>query len=135
MIELIYEGDLRTLAIHSQNGSKLSTDAPKDNQGKGELFSPTDLVTVAAASCALTLMGIEARRLGVELQGLSAQADKTMVTKPLRKIGRISIRIVCKSRFDDAVRQKLEKAAKTCPVHESLHPDLELDMTFEWGGV
>ncbi|MDE3045684.1 MAG: OsmC family protein [Verrucomicrobiota bacterium] len=127
-----YQGELRTVCRH-ESGVELVTDAPKDNQGKGESFSPTDLVAVALASCMLTLMGIAARKLGIDLKGMTAEAEKEMAAHPSRRIGKLVVRIRCPLALSPEQRAKLEQAALTCPVHASLHPDIKQEIDFVWG--
>jgi putative redox protein len=131
LMKAIYLGDLHTECTHP-SGAKIATDAPKDNQGKGEAFSPTDLFAASLATCMLTLMGIAARRLGVDLKGMSADFEKEMNLSP-RRIGKLVVRIRCPITPDAEVRAKLEKAAIDCPVKQSLHPDIKLETDFVWG--
>ena len=130
---ITYLGDLHCSAVHGPSGTSLDTDAPKDNQGRGESFSPTDLVSAALGTCILTVMGITARRLGVDMSGASASVDKTMVADPARRIGELSVRIAVPTAVSTEDQAKLERAALTCPVHKSLHPDVQMPITFEWG--
>lgn len=132
MLEVTYKGELRTSCLDLKSGALIDTAAPIDNKGTGDAFSPTDLLLASAASCALTLMGIRADMLKVSLQGLKAKASKEMQLSP-RRVGSMKIEISCESDFDAAIKEKLEDAAKTCPVHRSLHPDISLEMTFFWG--
>lgn len=132
-IDIQYLGHLRTRCVHKESGAALETDAPKENQGKGELFSPTDLVAAALGSCVLTLMGIAARRLSVDLTGLRLTVVKEMASAPSRKVGRLKVDVYCPQEFDTGVKKKLEEAAMTCPVHHSLHPDVVKEYTFHWG--
>jgi uncharacterized OsmC-like protein len=118
-----YKGDLRTEAVHLSSGNAIVTDAPVDNQGKGEAFSPTDLVATALASCMLTIMGIVAKRDGIEIEGATAEVEKIMSQSP-RRIGEIRIRLIFKDSLDDMDREKLERAARTCPVSGSLHDEV-----------
>ena len=131
--QIIYNGDLRTTATHLQSGTAIETDAPTDNQGKGERFSPTDLVATALASCMLTTMAIKARTMQIELDGTKAAATKIMVSDP-RRIGKIIIVIDFPPTLQlDAKQQEvLERTARTCPVERTLHPEVELDFTFNW---
>ncbi len=126
-----YLNDLQTKCTHTDNLSTLITDAPKDNMGKGEEFSPTDLVAVALGSCLLTIMGIAAKKLKVALVDLSATVQKEMATAPSRRIGKLTVEIRCK-KIDPKSQKMIEAFALTCPVHESLHPDVKQDITFEW---
>ncbi len=131
--QVIYEGNLRTVATHLQSGTVIETDAPTDNQGKGERFSPSDLVATALGNCMLTIMGIKARDLGVNLEGTTVDITKIMVANP-RRIGEIKvvINIPENVQADEKQRTILERAAMTCPVFESLHPDLKKDVQFNW---
>lgn len=127
--KVIYEGELRTKATHLQSGKTIYTDAPVDNQGKGDAFSPTDLVATSLASCMLTIMGIVARRDGILLEGTVAEVEKIMVKDP-RRIGEIKIKFIFKHTIEDKDRVKLERAARTCPVSGSLHQDLKENIDF-----
>ncbi len=130
--KISYLGDLRTECTHS-SGSVIQTDAPKDNQGKGECFSPTDLLAVSLGSCMLTLMGIAARRLKVDLSGTTVEVQKEMSATLPRRIARIIVRFRCPARVSSEVQKKLEDAAINCPVHASLHPDIRQEIDFIWG--
>lgn len=130
-IDLQYQGDLRCEAVHP-SGTRLNTDAPKDNFGKGESFSPTDLVATALGACMLTLMGIAARSLNVDLKGTRMTVQKEMVAVPFRRIGKLAVKIVVPAKLTDEQKQKLEQAALTCPVHKSLHPDVQKPVEFLW---
>ena len=135
-IETRYEGDLRCRSRHQPSKVELHTDAPVDNQGKGESFSPTDLVATALGSCMLTIMGIVARRHEWDIEGSEAIVEKRMVTEPVRRIGELEVVLRVKGGpFDDRAKQTLERAAFTCPVHQSLHPDIKIPVSFEWLGV
>jgi len=129
--KVTYLGDLRTSSIHIQSGSEIISDAPVDNNGKGEAFSPTDTVANALASCMLTIMGIKARDMGVALEGTTADVTKLMQAEP-RRISGITIVFNLKSDADEKSRTILERAAVTCPVYLSLHPDIKKDITFNW---
>lgn len=128
-----YEGDLSTRVVHQENGAEILTDAPKDNQGLGRVFSPTDLIGVALGSCVLTLMGIAARGLKIEIKGTRAHVTKEMASLPLRRIGKLKIEVFCPYIFPDDVVERLKKVAMTCPVHASLHPDVIQEFIFHWG--
>jgi putative redox protein len=132
-IQLEYEGDLHCKAIHGPSGTELNTDAPKDNQGRGESFSPTDLVATALGSCMLTVMGIMARTLEIDIAGSTATVEKEMTTVAPRRIARLAVKIHVPQELSMETRQKLERAAHTCPVHKSLHPDVESPIEFVWG--
>ena len=127
--KVTYEGGLRTKARHIQSGNSIVTDAPVDNQGKGEAFSPTDLVATALASCMLTIMGIVAERNNIELKGTTAEVEKIMGTMP-RKISEIKIKILFNKNFDKRAKRKLESAALACPVSNSLNKNLEESIKF-----
>ena len=127
--KVTYEGGLRTKALHIQSGNSIVTDAPIDNQGKGEAFSPTDLVATALASCMLTIMGIVAERSNIKLKGTTAEVEKIMGTMP-RKISEIKIKILFNKSFDKKTKRKLESAALACPVSNSLNKNLEESIKF-----
>lgn len=129
--KITYLGHLRTSSVHVQSGTEILSDAPVDNHGKGEAFSPTDLVANALGSCILTIMGIKAQDLNIDISGTTAQVTKTMQTEP-RRIAKIEIIITFIKKQDEKTRKILEKAAMTCPVINSLHPDLEKVITFYW---
>ncbi len=131
-MKALYLGDLHTECTHD-SGAKIETDAPKDNMGKGEAFSPTDLFAVSLGSCMLTMMGIMAKKLGVDLKGTKAEVDKEMVSAPYRKIGKIVVRIQSPVLPNPSAREKLEREAIECPVHQSLHPDVKVEVDFVWG--
>ena len=126
-----YLGDLRTSSMHLQSGSEIISDAPLDNNGKGEAFSPTDTVANALASCMLTVMGIKARDMGVSLTGSVAEVTKSMQAEP-RRISGIKVVFTMNSDADEKAKTILERIALTCPVHQSLHPDIVKDVTFNW---
>ena len=132
-IEMEYEGDLHCRAVHGPSGTELSTDAPKDNQGRGESFSPTDLVATALGTCILTTMAIQARTLGLNVEGATASVEKEMTTEGPRRIGRLVVQIRVPQALSETDRLKLERAAHTCPVHRSLHPDVQAPIEFTWG--
>jgi len=132
-IQVEYEGDLHCRAVHGPSGTSLATDAPKDNQGRGESFSPTDLVATALGSCILTVMGILARTLSIDIAGATATVEKEMANAPVRMIQRLSVKIHVPHPVSPENQQKLERAAHTCPVHRSLHPEIEKPIEFTWG--
>jgi putative redox protein len=134
-IDLSYDSDLRCTARHGPSGSQILTDAPTDNLGKGEAFSPTDLLVTALGTCILTTMAIVANRIGVELKGSVAHVRKEMATKPHRQVGRITIKIDLPVAVTDEQRQRLESAAAHCPVHRSLSADVQIVMEFRWGNA
>jgi uncharacterized OsmC-like protein len=131
--QIIYEGNLRTVATHLQSGTVIETDAPTDNQGKGERFSPTDLVATALGNCMLTIMGIKARDMKIDLEETQVDVTKIMVANP-RRIGEIKVVINFPKSLETDEKQRaiIERAAMTCPVFESLHPDLKKDVEFKW---
>lgn len=135
MIEILiaYEGKLRCSAAHGPSGVTLVTDAPKDNMGKGKSFSPTDLVATALGTCMLTVMGIAAQRLEIDLTGARVIVKKEMAAVPIRRIARLTVEFTVPVKLNREQQQKLENAAKTCPVHKSLHPEVETPITFNWG--
>ena len=133
-IQFEYQGDLHCKAVHGPSGTELSTDAPKDNQGRGESFSPTDLVATALGTCMLTVMGIMARTLNFEIAGATATVEKEMTIAPPRRIQSLTVKIHVPHDLSPENKEKLERAAYTCPVHKSLHPDVQTPIEFTWGG-
>lgn len=131
-IEVVYQGQLHCKATHGPSGATLETDAPKDNMGKGECFSPTDLVATALGACMLTLMGIAAKKLDIDLTGMTVTVQKEMVATPIRKIAKLPVHITFPMFVEDSHKEKLEHAALTCPVHKSLHPDIAIPVEFHW---
>lgn len=131
-IEVSYEGALRCKAMHGPSGNELVTDAPVDNHGKGESFSPTDLVATALGTCIATTMGIFAQRHGIDLKGMTVSVTKEMTMVPIRRIGRLKTTVRVPNPVAPAHREALERAAHTCPVHRSLHADVDLPVHFEW---
>jgi putative redox protein len=131
--QIIYKGGLRTSAIHLQSSTEIETDAPSDNQGKGERFSPTDLLATALGTCMITTMAIKANTMNIVLDGTRVDVTKVMVSDP-RRIGKIIAYVFFPAHLhlDDKQKDILERTARTCPVERSLHPDIELDMTFNW---
>ncbi len=129
--KVTYLGDLRTESEHLRSGSKMITDAPVDNHGKGEAFSPTDTVANALATCMITVMGIKAEDMEIDLIGTSAEVIKTMASDP-RRISRIDVAINFASNFEEKHRTILERTAKNCPVLHSLHPDIEKNISFKY---
>ena len=131
-VEIEYQGDLRCEAAHEPSGTRLNTDAPKDNMGKGESFSPTDLVAVALGTCMLTIMGIAARSMKIDLKGARVSVQKEMAAAPPRRIGKLAVQINVPAKLTDDQKRRLEQAAWTCPVHKSLHPDVQIPVEFSW---
>lgn len=131
--KVIYEGSLRTSATHLQSSHTLETDAPTDNQGKGERFSPTDLVATALASCMMTIMGIKARDMNLDLKGLTIDITKHMAADP-RRISGIDVDLQFPTSLDLTDKDKtiLERAALTCPVMQSINPAIQVKTKFNW---
>jgi uncharacterized OsmC-like protein len=126
-----YLGDLRTECTHIKSGSKFITDAPTDNHGKGEAFSPTDTVATGLGTCMITVMGIKARDLGVELTGSRVEVTKLMAANP-RRISRIDLNLYLPINTSEKNRKILENTGLTCPVAMSLHPEIEQNVKFQW---
>lgn len=131
--KVTYLGNLRTQCEHLKSGATFITDAPVDNAGKGEAFSPTDTVATALASCMLTIIGIKAKDLDLDIEGATANVTKTMAADP-RRISKIEVEIKFPATYDEKTTKILERAANTCPVLYSLHPDIELDIEFRYKG-
>lgn len=129
--KVIYKGDLRTESVHLQSGSVIVTDAPKDNHGKGEAFSPTDMVANSLATCMFSIMGIKAKQMDLDISESTANVTKIMQAEP-RKISEIIVHLEMVGVADDKSRTILERAAMTCPVFLSLHPDIKKTVTFNW---
>jgi putative redox protein len=127
-----YQGDLHCSAVHGPSGNVLATDAPKDNQGRGEAFSPTDLVATGFATCIATTMAIVARKHGVEIGGIRFEVTKEMAADAPRRISRLSARMWMPAAAKAVPQGVLEKAANTCPVHQSLAPSVEKVIEFIW---
>ena len=133
-VKTIYTGDLRTESVHAESGSKLITDAPKDNQGKGEAFSPTDLVATAYGACVLSIMGIAAKTHGFTIEGTTVETEKVMGTNPRRIVELITTITLPHNNYSAKEKKIIELTAKECPVYNSLHPDLKKDITFRYSG-
>lgn len=131
-IDVDYEGELHTRCRHEPSGAAIATDAPKDNEGRGEAFSPTDLLAAALGSCMLTVMGIQARRHGWHIEGAHAAVEKQMVSAPARRVGRLRVRLEMPAGVPEEARPVLERAARACPVDRSLHPDVRVETSFRW---
>jgi len=129
-VSIRYEGDLHCSAVHGPSGQRLLTDAPTDNRGRGEYFSPTDLVGTAMGTCMLTIMGIAARDKGIEMSGARAEVVKEMSAVPRRHIARLGVRITLPAVLTARERRLLEAAARGCPVCASLGPDTTVDLDF-----
>jgi putative redox protein len=130
-IQIVYEGDLRCKAIHGPSHTSLLTDAPVDNMGKGQSFSPTDLVATALGTCMLTIMGIAAARHNIDLRGTTVRVTKEMSAHP-RRIARLAVSFDVPVKLDEQQQQMLHNAAMTCPVHKSMHPDVQMPVEFRW---
>lgn len=127
-----YQGSLRTICIHEKSGDSFKTDAPTDNNGKGEAFSPTDLIGVSLASCMITVMGIAAQSKGLKFEMAKASVAKTMTTSP-RRIAKIEIILEIQDPgYSDSEKELLKRAAIECPVAHSLHPDIDQQTTLNY---
>lgn len=133
-IETIYLGELQTRAIHVKSGVELQTDAPVDNQGKGESFSPTDLTAASLGSCMITIIGIWAKKEGVDVKGSQLKVTKIMAATLPRRIAKIVVEILILSdrMLNDFEKIKIEELASTCPVALSLHPEINQELSFQW---
>lgn len=129
--KVTYLGNLRTENVHLKSGNSYITDAPIDNNGKGEAFSPTDTVATGLANCMLTVMGIKARNMNVDMAGTTAEVTKTMAADP-RRISKVDVVVDLPFQADEKTKTILEHTAKTCPVFYSLHPDIDVSITFNW---
>lgn len=130
---IVYEGNLRTVCTHHRSGSIVETDAPIDNNGKGERFSPTDLVATALGTCMLTIMGMRAREMKINLEGVRIDVEKIMKADP-RRIGGVNLTFHFPDNIqvDEEQKAVLENAAHTCPVIYSIHPDIKVNVLFHW---
>jgi putative redox protein len=131
-ITVVYQGDLHCQATHGPSGTTLMSDAPLDNGGKAESFSPTDLVATALGTCMLTVMGLKARALDVDIDGATATVDKEMASAP-RMIGKLAAMVRMPRDLPADIRAQLEQAALTCPVYQSLSEKIEKQVEFVWG--
>jgi putative redox protein len=129
-IDIDYLGDLHCKVTHGPSRQSFTTDAPVDNGGKGEAFSPTDLVATALGACLTTVMGIVAKRTSLDLSGLHVEVLKEMTSVPLRRIGQLTAVITMPPGLSASDRVKLERTADLCPVRQSLHPDVTVEMRF-----
>jgi putative redox protein len=134
-IHMKYQGDLHCQIVHGPSGTILNTDAPADNHGNAESFSPTDLVAAALGSCILTVIGIKAQSLKIDISGSTAIVEKEMLNHPVRRIRNMGVKIHIPHSIPASERRLLEDAAHTCPVHKSMHPDLEMPIEFTWGSL
>ncbi len=131
-IQLSYEGDLHCSAVHLPSSSTLVTDAPVDNNGRGQAFSPTDLVATALGSCMATVIGIVAMRKGIAVEGMTVAVRKFMSDDAPRRIKRLELDLQIPLPASHPDRKLLESAARGCPVHQSIHPDIEVVMNWAW---
>ncbi len=131
-VDVTYDGGLRCRAVHGPSQQSLLTDAPVDNHGKGEYFSPTDLVATGLGSCIATIMGLVAEREGINLEGMKIRVKKEMISAPHRRIGKLEVLVIFPVPLNEIQKAKLEKAAHACPVHASLHPDIEVPIDFRY---
>lgn len=131
-MKMVYEGQLHCQATHGPSGTELATDAPVDNMGRGQSFSPTDLVATALGTCMLTTMGIIAQRNNIDIAGAKLNVTKEMISQPSRRVGRLAVTIAMPKNLPPDDRKRLESAAQTCPVMVSLHPDIQAPITFNW---
>lgn len=131
-IHLDYEGDLHCNAVHLPSGTRLSTDAPVDNNGRGESFSPTDLVATALGACMATVIGIVAKRKEIQVEGMKVAVRKFMSDDQPRRISKLELDLDIPLPADHPERKLLESAARGCPVHHSIHPDIEVKMNWKW---
>ena len=129
--EVKYQGNLRTTAIHLDSGSKISTDAPKDNHGLGETFSPTDMLCSSLASCILTIMAIAVEKKDIDIKDTKAIVKKTMVNNP-RRIAKIEIELTFPKQYDSKIKAILERAAHNCPVHHAISKSVEKIILFNY---
>ncbi len=130
---VIYRGGLRCEAVHLQSGSSIETDAPTDNRGKGERFSPTDLLCVSLATCIVTTMGIKAGDIGIDLTGTKIDVTKYMLTDP-RRVGKVEVILhIPALDLEEKDRLVLQRTGDNCPVTRSLHPDMEVRIEYVWG--
>jgi putative redox protein len=130
-IDTDYVGDLRCVAEHVPSGVTLSTDAPEDNHGEGRSFSPTDLVATALGTCIATILGIQAEKQGFDLEGTEITVKKEMTSDP-RRIDALRTEVTMPVVLDEKTRERLERAARHCPVDESIHPDIDAPIVFRW---
>lgn len=131
-IDAIYRGGLRCHAVHGPSGAEITTDAPVDNHGRGESFSPTDLVATALVTCMATIMGIVADRHGWNIEGTRLAGEKEMTTEGARRIAAIRVLVEGSGELDDDARRTLERAANTCPVRLSILAAIDVPVTFRW---
>ncbi len=130
--KVTYTGGLRTISVHLKSGNEIITDAPIDNKGKGEAFSPTDLLATSLANCMLTVVGIAAQEHGFNIDGATAEVTKIMAENP-RRVSEIVVDFnFPKNDYSDKTKKMIERAANTCPVHQSLHPNIKKTISFDF---
>lgn len=134
-INIEYLGDLHCVVEHGPSGQKFLTDAPIDNQGKGEYFSPTDLVATAMGSCIATIMGIKAKNNNIDIVGTKITVQKEMMNEPYRRIKKLTLNIVFPKILNDHDFIIMKNVIKTCPVTRSLHPDIEIDVSYKFSTI
>ena len=132
-MDIAYKGQLHCTARHGPSGTVIDTDAPKDNMGRGEAFSPTDLLATSLATCMVTTMGISAQRHNINIEGTTAMVQKEMTAVPTRRVAQLTVVITVPTELSEDDRHRMRNAALTCPVHKSLHPDVKKPVTFYWG--
>ena len=132
-MQIAYEGNLRTTIIHEPSGARLITDAPKDNQGEGQSFSPTDLVASALGSCMLTIMGIDARNFKIDITGATVRVQKEMVANPVRRIGKLTVEITVPTKTTQEQQRKLRKRRCTAPCIRVCIRTWKLRLHFHFG--
>ncbi len=130
-IDAEYTGDLRCVAKHTPSGVTLTTDAPEDNHGEGRSFSPTDLVATALGTCIATILGIQAETHDLDLEGIEISVEKQMTSNP-RRIDALRTEVTMPVALDESTRTRLERAARHCPVDESIHPEIDVPIVFHW---
>ncbi|WP_201557390.1 OsmC family protein [Psychrobacter sp. 72-O-c] len=129
--KVTYQGDLRTTAVHLQSNNEIITDAPVDNHGKGEAFSPTDLLATSLASCMLTIIGIKAADMSIDITGTTAEVTKIMAADP-RRVSEVHIVVTFNQDLDDKTQKIFYNTALSCPVAKSVHPDITQNLTFNY---
>ncbi len=132
-ITIQYQGDLCCMATHGPSGTTMHTDAPVDNMGKGQSFSPTDLVATALGTCILTILGIVSQRSRIRIDGATVKVTKEMTAQPPRRIARLGVTVSIPQKLTDEQKQRLINAADACPVKKSLHPEVQMPIEWNWG--
>lgn len=127
-----YLGDLRVRAVHTSSGSEIITDAPVDNQGQGRSFSPTDLAAASVATCMITIMGIQAQSIPLDLTGLKVEIEKHMTKTPPRRIAQLDVKLMMPAGIPEELRPRLIRAAEACPVKQSFRDDTVINLEWNW---